>query len=150
MLKRTISIPLYDCKVIVIFAPDINIESKRICRKHKIDSEDSAEEYCSVISSPDSVHLYYILFGTDYLTLNRFVHEISHLGGSILKSRGYTQIDDEPLAYLNGYIAQEIEKIMLKNNIEFIKAKNNAEKRKVHHQRLGMVGDDPSGNEGVR
>lgn len=118
MVRRTINIPLYGCKVYVVFAPDTNEESARICKKLGY-RRAGGSNYAEVIGC-ETVHAYYILYSTDHLTLNILVHEVTHLGGLILKDRGYNQSDDEPLAYLNGYLAGELENIMIRNNIPFI------------------------------
>lgn len=124
MIRRTLNIGLYDCKVVVCFAPDINEQSRKIHQRHRLDYNGD-QDYACVIVPPESVHLYYLLYGTSSLTLNRFVHEITHLGGTILKDRGHELSgDDEPLAYLNGYLAEEIYKIMVKNQIDFIKPRH--------------------------
>ena len=136
MLRKTISIPVYNCKVVVIIDNDINPHAKKIFKKHKIEYEGMF--YAIVINPPDDIHLYYILLSYPDLTLNTFVHEITHLGAFILQDRGHTSSDaDEPLAYLNGYLAGEIEKIMDKNNIPFIKKpKLNAHNNKVHREKI--------------
>ena len=122
MIKRTLTIPIYECKVVLIFDKDISAASKRIHQRHKMEWPGHIN-YAEVIAINETVHLYYILFSTEYLTLNLLVHEITHLGGTILMDRGEETINSEPLAYLNGYLAEAIEKVMVRCNIEFIKPK---------------------------
>jgi hypothetical protein len=136
MIKRTINIPVYNCKVVVYFDHDINDLARKLCKKHKVEREDG-EAYAEVFGIAEHIHLYFILFSVPSLTMNLFVHEITHLGGRILKDRGHHNPDhDEPLAYLNGYLAGEIEKIMQKNQIEFKKPKTNGKNNKVHGEEI--------------
>lgn len=121
MIRSSFTIPVYNCKVIVIFDEDITAASKRIFKKHKMEHSGDIN-YAEVIYPQDTIHLYYILFSLPSLTLNLLVHEITHLGGKILMDRNHSTVDgDEPQAYLNGHIAEEIEKIMIRKNIPFIK-----------------------------
>lgn len=137
MTKRTINIPLYNCKVVVYFDHDINDIAKKLCKKHKVEREDG-ETYAEVFGVSENIHLYYILFSLPYFNLNLFVHELTHLGGKILRDRGHSNPEqDEPLAYLNGYLAGEIEKIMEKNNITFIKkTKTNGKNNQIHGEEI--------------
>lgn len=148
MLRRTIDIPVYGCKVIVVFDDDINLHTKKIFKKHKIE-DDGMTYYAIVISPGDNIHLYYILFSYPALTLNTFVHEITHLGAYILQERGHRSDDgDEPLAYLNGYLAGQIEKIMQRNNIEFKKPKLNGKNNKIHGEKVSGS-STPEPNQGT-
>lgn len=121
MIEANIKIPLYKCKIIVLIDTffNINKENKRLCKKYKIKHE-GGTDYACVITTYD-VHTYYILFSKNHLTLNRLVHEVTHLGGTILDDRGHpTDGNSEPLAYLNGFLAEEIEKIMEDNDLKLI------------------------------
>ena len=122
MLKRTINIPIYQCRVVIVFDTDINEQIKLLFKKDGV--EDDGSMYNALVYRPaGTLKTYYLMYGTSVFTLNIFVHELSHLSGMILKDRGENGIDSEPLAYLAGYLAEEVEKIMLKNNIDFIKPK---------------------------
>ena len=120
MIKETIKIPVYNCNVIVIIDTyfNMNNESKRLCKKYKIKHDTS--DYACMIGT-DTYKLYYILFSKNHLSINHLVHEITHLGGTILNNRDIaTDGDSEAFAYLNGFLAEAIKKVMDDNNLEFV------------------------------
>lgn len=119
-MQRTFSIPVYNCKVVLIVEPDINDAIRRVYKKHRLGSHEEFW-YAGVVWPTENIHTYYLLYGSKYLTINMFVHEISHLGNRILRDRGHnSSADDEPLAYLNGHLAETVHSILQKQNIPFV------------------------------
>jgi len=121
MIKTTIKIPVYNCKVMVLVDTffNINKESKAICKKNKV-KHNGSSDYACVITT-DDIHTYYILFSKNHMGIKTITHEVTHLGATILNDRDIdTDGDSEAFAYLNGFLAEEIEKIMEDNNLRLI------------------------------
>jgi hypothetical protein len=115
-VSKTIKVAVYSCKVIVVLTDDVDKEGARICKKHKMPVADG-ENYALAISTTD-VHTYYVIYNPKSININRLVHEVTHIGGMILKDRGTEEsLDGENLAYLNGFLAEEIYKFVIKNHI---------------------------------
>lgn len=126
MIKKSISIPIYECKVVVCIDKDINEFAKTLYKKFGMGDVDLVESQGMVVANDTIADTtYYLLLGIDYLNINLLMHETIHLAIRILRHRGHDSLDkgDEPVAYLGGYIAEEVYKTMVKNNIEFKKPK---------------------------
>lgn len=124
MIRKTIKIPIYGCKIIVILDEDINEISKTLYKKFG-EEWNEVEADGLVMGTNKGIHTYYLLLSTKKLDISLFTHETIHLCTKILTERGHDSLKegDEPLAYLSGYIAEEVYKVLLRNNIEINKPK---------------------------
>lgn len=123
--RFTISLDLYNCRITVILTDDsINKIYKRLQKKYSEQYIIEEIEPMGMAFSPDNdTSIYYIIlnFTNNQIDIWAFVHEIDHIKNYILKYRGvhYNRINDESGAYLSGYIADCIYKIMKKKEIIF-------------------------------
>lgn len=117
-LTKVINVPIYNCKVRVIFTDDSATEVRKVLKKCEIKDDDQEDCYGVAVKGVD-VHSYYLVYDTKGLTSNTISHEISHLVGFILEDR---EIDDTPssenVAYLNGYFNQTIRDFAIKKAIK--------------------------------
>lgn len=122
--RGTISIPMYNCELTVIFTDgSLNKVYKSLMKKHD-EYHPVAEEPGGIAFSPDNdITIYYIILSCINSTVEiwPFVHEIDHIKNYILQHRNvhYTRSNDESGAYLAGYIGDCIYKLMNKKQIVF-------------------------------
>lgn len=135
-LRKIIKIPVYSCKVIIYIEPEIGDTYRELLAKFKQEDDDDVGFDGLVMNTPGDVTTYHMLLATNALDQNVLTHESVHLAVKILKHRGHDSLSggDEPLAYLSGFIAAEIDKILIRNNIELKKPRmRNAKKIKDIH-----------------
>ena len=111
-----IDIPLYKSAIIVFVKPDNDILEK-YWEPHK-----GAEAFCAnYLEHSGEV---FMRFPTSRTTYSALAHEASHAATMILDTVGHDISGefDEPLAYLIGYITQELINIFTKRNIKLYKA----------------------------
>jgi hypothetical protein len=108
MRKKTIDIPIYQCKLTIILDKDLSYISK----KYKtID----LSNYGAVTMRVPNKHSEYIV-AFEYSDGSIIAHEVIHLVNYIFKDRGI-KLDiknDEPQAYLTGWLFKEIDKFLNK------------------------------------
>lgn len=108
MIKKTIDIPIYQCKLTIILDKDLSY----ITKKYKtID----LSNYGAVTMRVPNKHSEYIV-AFEYSEGSIIAHEVVHLVNYIFKDRG-VKLDiknDEPQAYLTGWIFNKIDKFINK------------------------------------
>lgn len=106
MRKKTIDIPIYQCKLTIILDKDLSY----ITKKYKtID----LSNYGAVTMRIPNKHSEYII-AFEYSEGSIIAHEIIHLVNYIFKDRG-VKLDiknDESQAYLTGWLFKEIDKFL--------------------------------------
>ena len=104
MIKKTINIPIYQCKLTIILDKDLSYVTK----KYKtID----LSNYGAVTMRIPNKHSEYII-AFEYSEGSIIAHEVTHLVNYIFKDKG-VELDlnnDEPQAYLTGWLFKMIEK----------------------------------------
>jgi len=103
MKKKLIKIPIYGCKLTMIFDKDLSFMEK----KYKTSS---LKDYGAVTLKDDSDYRHYVVAFTDSEHLSNIAHEIVHIKNHIhldcaMKLDIY---NDEPEAYLTGWLFDEI------------------------------------------
>lgn len=109
MFVKTIELPIYYAEVVVII--DNWVEANK---KFKLElKEGEFNSDAITIVDEDRTKEVYILFKSDGLTIGNLCHELVHLINAICISREIEldRNNDEPIAYLSGYLAEEIYKI---------------------------------------
>ena len=97
MIKKTINIPIYQCKLTIILDKDLSYVTK------KYKTIDLSNYGAVTMRIPDKHSEYIIAF--EYNEGSIIAHEVTHLVNYIFKDRG-VELDvnnDEPKAYLTGW-----------------------------------------------
>ncbi len=123
----TIELPIYELDLIVIIDLEWSSANKKF--KLQLDPED-LEAHALTKMHPEykGRHELYLLLKPEHLDNNTLIHEIYHLVSWICLAKGITldADNDEPLAYLAGYIGEKVlefkEKYIEKNLHSNIKA----------------------------
>ncbi len=109
MRKTTIEIPIYQCKLTIILDKDLNYVEKTYKTK-------SLDNFGAVTLENESEHRHYIVAFTDKDHLSNIVHEIVHIKNYIYLdcAMKLDVINDEPEAYLTGWLFDQIYKFLNK------------------------------------
>lgn len=108
MRKKTINIPIYQCKLTIISDKDLSYIEKRYKTK-------SLRNYGAVtMRVPDNFSEYVMAF--EYSDRDIIAHEIVHLKNFIYQDKGIDldRYNDEPEAYLTGWLYKQIDKFLNK------------------------------------
>ncbi len=98
MSITTIELPIYEVDVIVLIAEDWSRDSKRL--KLDLDLEDLDADGITILNAQGrNKQEVYLFFKPEYLDYNAICH---------LKGIRADEGNDEPLAYLQGYLADKI------------------------------------------
>ena len=118
--KKTIKIPIYNCRVFVYLGTEVSQTYRALLAKFKEEDDEDVAFDGVVMNTPGDPSSYHMLLDTEVITPNLLTHEAVHLAIKILKHRGHDSIQEgeEPLAYLCGFLVEEVYKILIKNNIE--------------------------------
>ena len=106
MIKKTINIPIYQCKLTIILDKDLSY----ITKKYK--TIDLSNYGAITMRVPNKYNEYIVAF--EYSEGSIIAHEVAHLVNYIFKDRG-VELDlnnDEPQAYLTGWLFKEIDKFL--------------------------------------
>jgi hypothetical protein len=112
--KKTVLLPVYNCKLTLYVTPSLNKIVNKICKNHKMGYEfiDEAE---GVVLSPDITD-YYLVIDSKYLSYNTIAHELYHATVKITEDRDIT--DEETQAWLCGHISGVLHKFIDKKNLK--------------------------------
>jgi hypothetical protein len=108
MIKKTIDIPIYQCKLTIILDKDLSYVEKKYGTK-------SLSDYGAVtMRVPNKFSEYVMAF--EYTKGTIIAHEIVHLKNYIYQdcSIELDRFNDEPEAYLTGWLFEQIETILNK------------------------------------
>lgn len=112
---KTITLPLYQCKIKLNISSTINKEINNAYIKNKLKPIDVGNVYGVVIGF--DIDTYYIFLNSNFpLTHGTLAHEILHLVESISKERDV--LEEESKAWLCGYITDEIYNYLELKNIQ--------------------------------
>lgn len=104
----TIELPIYDIEIVIIIN---NWEEASKKFKLKFTEEEYEAEAWTIYNAPYlSDSEIFMLFKDDSLDYNTMIHELTHCISGICKLRGIgLDIEnDEPIAYLQGYVGQKL------------------------------------------
>lgn len=103
MKIKTISIPIYCCKMTIIFDTDL----KYVQKKYKTIS---LENFGAVTLKDESKYRHYVVAFSYKNHLSNIAHEIVHIKNHIYLdcAMELDRHNDEPEAYLTGYLFDEI------------------------------------------
>jgi hypothetical protein len=105
----TIELPIYHLDIVILISDSWETYNKKF--KLNLDSEYlSAHAVTTVHPEYKEKHEIYLLLKPKYLDYNTLCHELMHLVMYICDLKGIRpeQDNDEPLAYLQGYLAEEL------------------------------------------
>lgn len=108
MIKETIDIPIYQCKLTIILDKDLSYVEKKYGTKSLCD-------YGAItMRVPHEFSEYIMAF--EYSDGTIIAHEIVHLKNYIYQDKGIEldRFNDEPEAYLTGWLFRQIETILNK------------------------------------
>ena len=106
MKQTTIDIPIYQCKLTIILDKDLSYVEKKYMTRH-------LSNYGSVtMRDPDAFSEYIMAFEDNDICL--IAHEIIHLKNYIYEDLciQLDVINDEPEAYLIGWLFEQVEKFL--------------------------------------
>lgn len=116
MVKTKIDIPIYYGYLVIIFSDDI----KQISYRYKLGLGDKkVSAYVQKMVDGESVSQYWIVFDTKHICHTIIAHEVTHCANWIFMDRciNFDYLNDEPYAYLVGWITEKIYKYADKNSI---------------------------------
>lgn len=107
MVKKTIQIPIYCCELTVIIDKDLSYVEKKYKTK-------SLKDFGAVTLKDESKYRSYVVAFTDRDHLSNIAHEIVHIKNHIYldSAMELDRVNDEPEAYLTGWLFDEIFKLM--------------------------------------
>jgi hypothetical protein len=106
MIKKTIDIPIYQCKLTIILDKDLSYVEKKYRTK-------SLSNYGAITMRVPNKFTEYIM-AFEYSEGTIIAHEIVHLKNYIYQDRGIEldKFNDEPEAYLTGWLFKQVQKIL--------------------------------------
>ena len=105
----TIELPIYNLDIVFIIQDNWEHYNKKF--KLNLDSDElQAHAVTTVHSEYKEKHELFLLLKPKYLDYNTLCHELMHLVMYICELKGIRpeQDNDEPLAYLQGYLAEKL------------------------------------------
>lgn len=107
MIKKTIEIPIYCGKLTVMLDKDLLFIEKKYKTK-------SLKDFGAVTLQDSTKYRHYVVAFTDRNHLSNIAHEIVHIKNHIFLdcSMELDRYNDEPEAYLTGWLFDEIYKII--------------------------------------
>lgn len=100
--SKKIKLDLYQCKVHLIVASDLEKEASRIHKRYKeIYIDGPCEGYCLSFDMAD----YYLIIEEKHTSINTIAHEVYHIVQSLLEDRDIK--DEESGAWLCGMLMEE-------------------------------------------
>lgn len=114
VVKTTLKLLTYSCKLSLIITDNVKAEITKIYKKYKL-KEDIDYEVEGVLLSPMTDD-YSLIIDLKYLTHNTVAHEIYHSANRICEDRDVN--DEEAKAWLAGYITGEMYKFLEKKNLQ--------------------------------
>jgi hypothetical protein len=107
-------VPIYEAKVYIIVADDFGAESQT--RRWASIFEDAVFTVSDIATCAYHGNVTALLLNPKYINMNTLAHEILHLTFRILEWREIRVNNDnqEPAAYLNGWLWERIEKVLKK------------------------------------
>lgn len=113
MKKKKIKIPIYFGSLIIIKVDNITDANK----KYSINANESYESFCFTTENKKGSKKYYIVLKKE-TDISIIAHEVVHLVNYIFLHNGIEldRHNDEPQAYLTGWIFKQINKFYLSNN----------------------------------
>jgi len=107
---KTIKIPIYECTVRLYITKNINKSANKIYKKN--DCKDILTDNPAAYHLYFEMDAYYLFINTTSISFNTICHELYHLVRSIAEDRGIKE--EEATAWIQGYLADEIFKYILK------------------------------------
>lgn len=103
MKKKTIRIPIYECELTMILDKDLSYIQKKYKTR-------TLSDYGAVTLKDELRYKHYIVAFTDKSHLSNVAHEIVHIKNFIYidASMALDMFNDEPEAYLTGWLYQQI------------------------------------------
>ena len=109
MIKTTIDIPIYCCKLTIILDKDLSYVKNKYKTK-------SLSDFGAVTLKDEDRYRHYVVGFTDATHLSNIAHEIVHLKNQIYvdSAMELDRYNDEPEAYLTGWLFDQINNFLNK------------------------------------
>lgn len=118
MFKKSIEIKLYDARIIMYVVTDFSILKNYLKKKYKLPSVDFDDIDGVVFNETDYSRHISVAFLEKTLSHNLIAHEVYHITQLLLS---LTNINDEETgAWLQGYISENIYKVINKKGFTII------------------------------
>lgn len=111
MSKTTISVPLYECKVVLIVTSTMEELQQHVMKKKKV-NVDVLDTYGVVFNWGNAE--YVLALKEESLSHNLLAHELFHLTMAI--TTDIDIVDEESQAWLNGHLTENVYKVLKKKN----------------------------------
>jgi hypothetical protein len=116
VIKGHFAIPIYQCYVNVILSDNLKRVINFYLRKAEVKQLDY-EPGAYAFSPDDGSSNYYLFLDINDVTFTYLNHEKSHVVDFILQERGIKK-QDEPRAFLDGFISDKLVKFLKKRKIK--------------------------------
>lgn len=105
----TIELPIYELDIVTVISDDFSTVNKKFRLSL---TEEDFDVHALTLLHPEyrGRHEVYLILKPKYLDYNTVCHELEHIVMYICQAKGISPDpeNDEPLAYLQGYIGQKI------------------------------------------
>jgi hypothetical protein len=117
--KKAIEIPMYGGIFLIIFSNDISQIRKTVNCSDKIDGLYAFTFHNFLHKGRETFCVCLNFWAESRITLGTIMHEVSHAANRLMSSRGIDPSfdNDESESYIKGWMADEIEKFMVKCNL---------------------------------
>lgn len=112
--QKKISIKAFGCSVLLILTDRLHLAEKHVHKKYNtLESpcEDGSAEGVTISVGFD---LYVMILDMKYISYNLVAHEVCHVVQRITRDREMT--DEETMAWLTGYLCEEVHGFINKDN----------------------------------
>lgn len=107
MRVSNVKIPIYEINLTIVVEKDFNIVNKTFKLGLEENEKDVNAPHAWTVNKEDEI---YLLLNPNHLDYNTLCHELTHILLFVADQRNI-ELDvenDEPLAYLNGYIGEKV------------------------------------------
>jgi len=111
MIKKTLTVPIYDCRVNVVVVDDQESFEQEVYDAGWHEELNGNAVTLHYLSNPS---VFCVIFTSDSLSPGNIAHEADHLTTKIMESRDikYDPNNQEPRAYLLGFIVDGLHQII--------------------------------------
>lgn len=117
MIIKKLDIPIYHGYLVIVFTNNLNKANKKL--NLDLEQQDRGA-FVQGKRDKKGISHYYAVFDKHYLTNCIIAHEITHIANWLFMDRNIKidLLNDEPYAYLVGWITREAYKVIYKNRIK--------------------------------
>lgn len=136
--QKKINIKAFECSVLLIVTDNVSKAEKAIHRKHKTEEIATDEGYVDGLTISVNFNLYVVILDRSSASYNLVGHEVCHAVQRIAGDREIT--DDETMAWLTGYLCEEVHTFINKIKYETRTKIPNLSESHIGFDRAGEYG----------